>query len=201
MAITWNLPLTTEEDVDEGDTEKHVLSPADLDKMDEDELHDFIKKRDLEINPDKYPEEENLREAVKEEMGLYRGEAEEGEDLFEDMNKGALDVSLGAYLWVPQEDQVAALSLYVQVLTGGSYRKRWRRVKKLCRKLKGEVHLHNPHWGEDKLEVKRYPLDETLEIANIAKELVLLAEKVEEATSWEVLAFLRHKKMKMITLI
>jgi hypothetical protein len=98
---------------------------------------------------------------------------EEGEEV---------DMSLGAYLWVPEEAQGATLSLYVTV-DGGSYRKRWRVAKKLCRNLKGEIHLHNPHWDEDELEIKRYPLDETLEIAMVAKELVAVAEKVEDLMS------------------
>lgn len=172
MVLTWDLAFSGDED-EEGDTEKSVLTAADVDELDEAELQDLIRREYLEIDPDKYRGVDDLREAVKEELGLSPAVDEEGEEV---------DVSLGAYLWVPGEAQGAALSLYVAV-NGCSYRKRWRMVKKLCRNLKGEIHLHNPHWDEDELEIKRYPLDETLEIAMVAKELVAVAEKLEDLMS------------------
>jgi len=173
MVLTWDLALSGDEDGEEGDTVKTVLTADDVDELDEEELRDLIRREYLEIDPDKYLGVDDLREAVKEELGLSPAEGEEGEEV---------DVSLGAYLWVPGEEQGAALSLYVTA-GGASYRKRWRTVKKLCRNLKGEIHLHNPHWDEDELEIKRYPLDETLEIAMVAKELVAVAEKVEDLMS------------------
>ena len=173
MVLTWDLAFSGDEDEEGGDPEKNVRTAADVDELDEAELQDLIRRECLEIDPDKYLGVDDLREAVKEELGLSPAEDEEGEEV---------DVSLGAYLWVPGEAQGAALSLFATV-NGGSYRKRWRMVKKLCRNLKGEIHLHNPHWDEDELEIKRYPLDETLEIAIVAKELVAVAEKVEDLLS------------------
>jgi len=63
----------TMEDLEEMDEdEDDDLTMEDLEEMDEDEIVDLIKEKGLKTKPSKYDDEDELREAVAEELGLKR---------------------------------------------------------------------------------------------------------------------------------
>lgn len=155
----------------EPDTDYHGFS-----RMNRDQLEDYIIEKELDIDTEDYKDMalEDLIDAIKDEIGLCKFEQKN------DYEIGSLDCKfehIGLCALKPEKSENAEINIYVEMNSDYS---NWPFIKDAAVYLNGKLFLHEKPWEYNEIKLNTYDLTKDIDHKMLAKDIVLLAEKIRE---------------------
>lgn len=141
-----------------------------FDRMNREELEDYVAEKKLDIDVDEYSDEplEELVDAIKGEVGLYNFEEPDEE-------KDCLFDRMGLFVWKPTGSENAMISVFIEMDSDDSS---WPLIKKVAEKLNGKIHLQCDTWSFYEIEFKSFSLADEVDYKAVAQAIVDVADNL-----------------------